>query len=76
MEILTINRPEARNAINGAVSAAMAGFMEELAEDPECWVVVVTGSGDKAFSAGMDLKAFCQRRGRRDHVGRRRASAG
>jgi enoyl-CoA hydratase len=58
VDILTINRPEARNAINGAVSAAMAGFMEELAEDPECWVVVITGSGDKAFSAGMDLKAF------------------
>jgi len=58
VDILTINRPEARNAINGAVSAAMAGHMEELAEDPECWVVVITGSGDKAFSAGMDLKAF------------------
>ena len=36
----------------------MSGFMDELAEDPDCWVVVVTGSGDKAFSAGMDLKAF------------------
>ena len=58
VEILTINRPEARNAINGAVSPAMSGFMDELAEDPDCWVVVITGSGDKAFSAGMDLKAF------------------
>jgi enoyl-CoA hydratase/carnithine racemase len=58
VEILTINRPEARNAINGAVSKAMAISMEELADDPDCWVVVITGSGDKAFSAGMDLKAF------------------
>jgi enoyl-CoA hydratase/carnithine racemase len=58
VEILTINRPEARNAINGAVSKAMSDAMDALAEDPECWVVVVTGSGDKAFSAGMDLKAF------------------
>ena len=58
VEILTINRPEARNAINGAVSRAMSGFMDGLAEDPECAVVVITGSGDKAFSAGMDLKAF------------------
>jgi enoyl-CoA hydratase len=58
VEILTINRPEARNAINGAVSLAMSGFMDELTEDPDCWVVVITGSGDKAFSAGMDLKAF------------------
>ncbi len=58
VEILTINRPEARNAINGAVSMAMGGIMDELAEDTDCWVVVITGSGDKAFSAGMDLKAF------------------
>jgi enoyl-CoA hydratase/carnithine racemase len=58
VEILTINRPEARNAINGAVSKAMGAALDELAEDPEVWVVVLTGSGDKAFSAGMDLKAF------------------
>jgi enoyl-CoA hydratase len=58
VEVLTINRPEARNAINGAVSMAMSGFLDELAEDPDCSVVVITGSGDKAFSAGMDLKAF------------------
>jgi enoyl-CoA hydratase len=58
VEILTINRPEARNAINGAVSRAMSAAMDELAEDAGCFVVVITGSGDKAFSAGMDLKAF------------------
>lgn len=58
VEVLTINRPEARNAINGAVSTAMSGIMDELAADDDCWVVVITGSGDKAFSAGMDLKAF------------------
>jgi enoyl-CoA hydratase len=58
VEILTINRPEARNAINGAVSTAMSRFMDELTDDDACWVVVITGSGDKAFSAGMDLKAF------------------
>jgi enoyl-CoA hydratase len=58
VEILTINRPDARNAINGAVSKAMAAFMDGLADDAGCDVVVITGSGDKAFSAGMDLKAF------------------
>ena len=36
----------------------MSAALDELAEDPDCWVVVITGSGDKAFSAGMDLKAF------------------
>ncbi len=58
VEILTINRPEARNAINGDVSRAISSAMDELEHDDQCWVVVVTGSGDKAFSAGMDLKAF------------------
>lgn len=58
IEVLTINRPEARNAINGAVSTAMAAVLDELTEDPDVWVVVLTGAGEKAFSAGMDLKAF------------------
>jgi enoyl-CoA hydratase/carnithine racemase len=63
VEILTINRPEARNAINGDVTAAMGAALDELAEDDECWVVVLTGSGDKSFSAGMDLKAFASGQG-------------
>ncbi|MCK4176897.1 crotonase/enoyl-CoA hydratase family protein [Aciditerrimonas ferrireducens] len=58
VEILTINRPEARNAINAAVTTAMADALDELEADQDCWVVVLTGAGDKAFSAGMDLKAF------------------
>lgn len=58
IEILTINRPEARNAVNGAVSRGFSAAFDDLEADDDCWVVVVTGSGDKAFSAGMDLKAF------------------
>ncbi|MHB1724191.1 MAG: crotonase/enoyl-CoA hydratase family protein [Acidimicrobiales bacterium] len=58
IEILTINRPDASIAINGAVSKAFAAAFDELESDDGCWVVIVTGSGDKAFSAGMDLKAF------------------
>ncbi len=58
VEILTINRPQARNAINGEVSVAMAAALDELESDDGCAVVVLTGAGDKAFSAGMDLKAF------------------
>jgi enoyl-CoA hydratase/carnithine racemase len=58
IEILTINRPEARNAINGAVSQAMSTAFDELGADPDVWVVVLTATGEKAFSAGMDLKAF------------------
>lgn len=58
VEILTLNRPEVRNAINGAVSSAMSAALDELVDDEDVAVVVLTGSGDKAFSAGMDLKAF------------------
>jgi crotonobetainyl-CoA hydratase len=58
IEVLTINRPEARNAINSEVTAAMGEALDDAARDAGCWVVVLTGSGDRSFSAGMDLKAF------------------
>src|ERR1700722_16399215 len=63
VEILTISRPEARNAINGAVSEAMSTAFDELDGDDDCWVVVLTGAAGKAFSAGMDLKAFASGEG-------------
>jgi enoyl-CoA hydratase/carnithine racemase len=63
VEILTINRPEARNAINGEVSTAMAAALDELEADDGCAVVVLTGAGEKAFSSGMDLKAFASGEG-------------
>ena len=63
VEILTINRPEARNAINGDVTAAMGDALDTAASDDDCWVVVLTGAGDKSFSAGMDLKAFASGQG-------------
>ena len=60
VQVLTINRPEARNAINLATAQGLSQALDECAEDDEVWVVVLTASGDKAFSAGMDLKAFAQ----------------
>ena len=56
--LLTINRPEARNAINHATALALDAALNEAEADDDVWVVVLTGAGDKAFSAGMDLKAF------------------
>ncbi len=56
--VITINRPEARNAINSAVSIALGDALEEAQNDPEVWAVVLTGSGDKSFCAGADLKAL------------------
>ncbi|MBU6514534.1 MAG: crotonase/enoyl-CoA hydratase family protein [Acidobacteriota bacterium] len=60
VEILTINRPEARNAINLATAQALSAALDACALDDDVWVVVLTASGDKAFSAGMDLKAFAR----------------
>src|SRR5487761_1962606 len=58
VELLTINRPEARNAVNRAVALGLDAALDAAALDDDVWVVVLTGAGDKAFSAGMDLKAF------------------
>ncbi len=55
--VITINRPQARNAINRAVSFGLAKSVQELDEDPALSVAVVTGAGGN-FCAGMDLKAF------------------
>jgi len=60
VEILTINRPEARNAINRATAIALGDALDSCEGDDEVWVVILTGAGDKAFSAGMDLKAFAK----------------
>ena len=56
--VITINRPDARNAVNGAVSEGVGDALEEAQSDPEVRVVVLTGAGDKSFSAGADLKAI------------------
>ena len=55
--LITINRPEVRNAVNAAVAAGIAGALEELDGDDEVSVGVLTGAGG-FFCAGMDLGAF------------------
>jgi enoyl-CoA hydratase len=55
--LVTINRPEQRNAVNGAVAAGIAAALDELDGDDGLSVGVITGAG-KGFCAGMDLKAF------------------
>jgi enoyl-CoA hydratase/carnithine racemase len=55
--ILTIDRPEARNAVNGEVAEAMEAAIDDLEGDDEVWIVILTGNGP-VFSAGADLKAI------------------
>ena len=56
--IVTINRPEARNAVNAAVHTGIGTALEEAENDPEIRVVVITGTGDKSVCAGADLVAL------------------
>ncbi|HEX5095875.1 MAG TPA: enoyl-CoA hydratase-related protein, partial [Acidimicrobiia bacterium] len=53
--LLTLNRPEARNAISPEVSRTMAGLLDQIEADDEIRAVVVTGAGE-VFCAGADLK--------------------
>jgi enoyl-CoA hydratase len=55
--LITLNRPEAMNAINGALSHGLWDAVKRLDEDPDLTAGVLTGTG-KGFSSGMDLKAF------------------
>lgn len=53
---ITLNRPEVLNAIHPPMSAELANAWERFRDDPEAWVGIITGTGERAFSAGADLK--------------------
>ena len=59
--IITINRPEKRNALNIQTRQEGAAVLDELRDDETIRVVVFTGSGDKAFIAGADIAEFAGR---------------
>src|SRR4051812_38994027 len=54
--IVTINRPEVMNALHPPASAELSDVFDDFAADPDLWIAVVTGAGERAFSAGNDLK--------------------
>ena len=56
--VVTINRPEARNAVNREVWQRVGHALEDGQRDDSVWAVVVTGAGDSSFCAGADLKAI------------------
>jgi enoyl-CoA hydratase len=60
VSVLRLNRPEARNALNPELLTAIGLAMVEAENDPDVRAVVLTGTGEKAFCAGMDLRAFAE----------------
>jgi E-phenylitaconyl-CoA hydratase len=53
---ITLNRPEAMNALNAEVRQGISESLRRFRDDPEVWVAIITGAGDRAFCAGADLK--------------------
>ena len=60
---ITFNRPEVMNALHPACHVEMDGVWDDFVADRNAWVAIVTGAGDKAFSAGNDLKYTASHRG-------------
>ena len=57
---ITINRPEVRNALNPMTYYELSQACDQIEQDDDIWLAVITGAGDKAFSAGRDLKQMAQ----------------
>jgi enoyl-CoA hydratase/carnithine racemase len=56
--IITLNRPEALNALNTQLRTELQAALEDVRDNNDVFVTVVTGAGDRAFSAGADIKEF------------------
>lgn len=58
LAIITINRPQSLNALNGKTISELSAALDEIAVNPSIRVAIITGSGEKAFVAGADIKEF------------------
>jgi enoyl-CoA hydratase/carnithine racemase len=58
--VLRLNRPEARNAFNPELMGELGSALAQAESDPDVRAVVLTGTGDRSFCAGMDLRAFSE----------------
>lgn len=58
ISVITINRPESLNALNAQTISELSSVLEELNTDADCRVIILTGSGEKSFVAGADIKEF------------------
>jgi enoyl-CoA hydratase/carnithine racemase len=58
VSVLRLNRPESRNALTTGLMAALGAAIRETESDPDIRAIVLTGTGDSAFCAGLDLSSF------------------
>ncbi len=58
--LLTLNRPEKLNALNYATNDRLSSLLDQIEDDPSIAAVILTGAGDRAFSAGGDIHEFTQ----------------
>lgn len=56
--IVTLNRPQSLNALNAQTISELSQCLTELENDSDCRVIILTGSGEKSFVAGADIKEF------------------
>jgi enoyl-CoA hydratase/carnithine racemase len=56
LTLITINRPEVYNALHSPAHFEFEKVFDDFRDDPDQWIAIITGAGDKAFSAGNDLK--------------------
>jgi enoyl-CoA hydratase/carnithine racemase len=61
LTIVTINRPEVMNSLSYEGDLELDGIFNDFQTDPEQWVAIITGAGDRAFCAGNDLKAQAEK---------------
>ena len=57
--IITIDRPKSLNALNGQTISELSQALDEISQDSQIRVAIITGSGEKSFVAGADIKEFC-----------------
>ncbi len=74
--LVTINRPERMNALHWMANEEIATVFDDFVSDPELWVAIITGTGDRAFSAGNDLKYQAQEAGGEMRAGPKTGFAG
>lgn len=66
---VTLNRPDMRNALHGEANFELGEVFDAFERDPELWVAILTATGDKAFSAGADLRTPYDKSDPRGHNG-------